>query len=206
MGIAGAIAFTRTTAAEYNKIITVNTGGISLDVQPISADKAMIILTASEASKLGISFQSFEKDNPQTKSFLTCTLAILRESGLFRCSSDSLSVEVYEQSDNGLVIYLSSDRPKPEATSTLIGFYSKTPAFFFENAKFIQESVGDKIISSRLYEINGGYGLMLELDCTKSTARRRLSKLPPNITNRIKAEKIREYGNLLSDSPFNLFI
>lgn len=178
-----------------------------MDVQPISTDSAMIVLTASEASQLGISFKSFEKENPETKSFLTYTLAILQESGLFKSSTTSVSVEVYEQSDAGLVIYLSAaGKPKPASAPVLIGFCAKNPSFFFDNAPYILESLRDKINTSELYEINGGYALILGLDCTKSTAQRRLSRLPANVTNRIKAEKIREYGNLLSDSPFNLFI
>lgn len=167
----------------------------------------MIVLTASEASQLGINFKSFEKENPETKSFLTYTLAILQEAGLFSSSAASVSVEVYEQSDDGLVIYLSAaDKPKPAPNPTLIGFCAKTPSFFFDNSSYILEALRDRIISSELYEINGGYALILGLNCTKSTAQRRLSGLPANITNRIKAEKIREYGNLLSDSPFSLFI
>lgn len=177
-----------------------------MDLQPISMNSAIVILTAEEAAELGISFDSFEKENPETKSFLTCTLAVLQETGLFDASAESVSVEVYEQNDAGLVVYISSvKKAKTNISPVLIGFLSESPLFFFKNAPEIYEALNDKIISSELYKINNNYALIISVNCTKATAQKKLSKVPPNINNPIKAAKIREYGKLLSDSPFSLF-
>ena len=116
-----------------------------------------------------------------------------------------VSADVYEQNDGGLVIYLSfisvSEKPL-----TAVTIRHKDPTDFFTSVPALTNSSANDISSAALYEYEDLYALIVWFNISKSTLSKRLSYIPGLTFSRIKAEKIREYGKLISDSPLELFI
>lgn len=178
-----------------------------MDIQPISNVCVKITVTEKEAAELGISFDSFEKENAETKAFLTYTLTILKETGVITLDSSSISVEVYEQEDKSLIIYISSQNARNTSDKIIqLTLFENFPQNFFDKIPPIINSVGEKISASELFWYNEKYFLIIKLKCSKTFLRKNLPKASGMISNPIKTEKIREYGKLLSDSPIELFI
>ena len=80
---------------------------ILLDIQVISKSCVKIIITKEEADNFEICFESFEKDNLETKTFLGYILAVIDDIGIINSSHDKISVEVFEQDCGDLIIYIS---------------------------------------------------------------------------------------------------
>lgn len=178
-----------------------------MDFQPITSTCAKIVLTASEAAELGISFENFEKENMQTKAFLTYVLTMMAEAGLLALKTTSISVEVFEQENSSLIIYIMGKTAKAkDKEPTDLCFSAQKPYTLFQIVPEATKALEGKIISSELYEYSSHYMLIISVTCTKKTAQKRLGENPADITNPVTIAKIREYGKLLSDSPFNLFI
>ncbi len=180
-----------------------------MDIQSLSSTYIKISLTRAETEDLGISFETFEKENEETKAFLTYTLAVLKEMELVQVNNSAISVEVYEQKDKSLIIYISTDKNTNHTDLSIkncFGIVSNNPVSFFECCKDIKKKLNDNISSAEIYEFSNKYILIIYVTCNKLTALKILEKMPNKISSITKISKIKEYGKLISDSPFKLFI
>lgn len=175
-----------------------------MNIQPVSSSCVKIAVSESEAEKLGVSFDSFDKDNSETKAFLTYVVAVLRETRLLPIDSSSITVEVYEQQNKSLIIVISSNTSQ-KPVFTVISAVHTDPADFFDTLPVILSALENKINGGELYLLDETYALVILTEASMTFCRKKLSKLPCISFERIKNAKIREYGKLLSDSPFDLF-
>ena len=79
-----------------------------MDIKVVSKNCAKIILTKNEADKLNIDFENFNKENHETKMFLTYIIAILKDMKIVKSNDEKITVEIYEQENSDLIIYISS--------------------------------------------------------------------------------------------------
>lgn len=167
--------------------------GDDLDIRPMSEICIKISVSADEAKKLGISFESFRAGDERTKDFLACALAVLREnSSAAAFGSSSVSVEVYQQEDEGLVIFMSRNIITAAVVST-------DGESLLQRARTIFQRYSVQIEYSKLYRYCDHFCLIFAFNADSTL------KLPKKIiTDSITIEKIREYGKLLSDSPETL--
>lgn len=178
--------------------------GSFLNIQPVSCTCVKISVSKSEAAKLGISFESFGKDDPETAAFLTYVVAVLRETKLLPLDSSSITVEVYGQQNKSLIILISS-HSKEKPPLNMIAAVHTDPADFFDTLPKIMSLLDNKISGGELYAYNDAYALVLLTEASLTFCRKKLSKLRCISFDRIKNAKIREYGKLISDSPLDLF-
>ena len=140
-------------------------------------------LTDEEADRAGLSYDTFEKGNGPTEDFLRRVLSLLRRRGLLEAQDNSLDVEVSE-TEEGLMISISErGRVRHEKVSLF-----SDPA---ELAVTLGDISTEKHPRCELWKCGGCYAVISESEVTDQ---------------RILAAKIREYGKLLSDSPFDCII
>jgi len=166
-----------------------------LDIQLISNSCVKIILTKQEADSLDMDFNSFEKDSPETKTFLGYILNVMVDMGIIQSPYDKISVEIFEQTDGDMVIYISSyshKAPRTYENNEFVLFFKRPEKLvdFLYNNRF-------KKIKSKLYLYNGSYALVL--NCTKH-------EIPELKSDRILIAKIKEYGTIICNTPFETLI
>ena len=140
-------------------------------------------LTDEEAEKAGLCYDTFEKGHGPTEEFLRRILPVLRKKGLLDGQENSLDVEVIE-TEEGLMISISEHgRLRNERVSIF-----SDPTELALALGDICSGAGNKC---ELWKCGGCYAVISETEETDQ---------------RILAAKIREYGKLLSDSPFDCII
>ena len=136
-------------------------------------------LTDEEADKAGLCYDTFEKGDRPTEDFLKSVLRMLRQERLLEGGDNRLDIEVSE-TEEGLMISI-SERGKLRREKVCI---------FTEPAE-LALALGDISSGDRphceLWKCGGCYAVISESKDADQT---------------VLAAKIREYGNLLSDSPF----
>lgn len=174
---------------------------ILLDIQVISKSCVKIIITKEEADNFEICFESFEKDNPETKTFLGYILAVIDDIGIINSSHDKISVEVFEQDCGDLIIYISSSPIEVSNENQFIPamLSSDNPLEiikFLESNKFSYPIIKD---SAKLYYYNQIYCLTFSF--------RSNSELSENIIlDEALIAKTKEYGRMICNTPFETLI
>lgn len=78
-----------------------------------------IMITKEEADNFELCFESFEKDNPETKTFLGYMLAVIDDIGIINSTKDKITVEVFEQESGDLIIYISASPDESQRKNSL---------------------------------------------------------------------------------------
>ena len=167
---------------------------ILLDIQVISKSCVKIIITKEEADNFEICFESFEKDNLETKTFLGYILAVIDDIGIINSSHDKISVEVFEQDCGDLIIEVSNENQFIPAMLS-----SDDPLEiikFLESNKFSYPIIKD---SAKLYYYNQIYCLTFSFRIN--------SESPENIIlDEALIAKTKEYGRMICNTPFETLI
>ncbi|MDE6148557.1 MAG: hypothetical protein K2F81_00465 [Ruminococcus sp.] len=172
-----------------------------MDIQVISKSCVKIIITKEEADNFEICFDNFEKDNPETKTFLGYILAVIDDIGIINSSQDKISVEIFEQERGDLIIYISSSPHEDESKNELFPamICSKDPLEiinFLESNKFSYLIIKE---STKLFFCDEIY--CLTFNCTNN------SDLPENIIfDEALIAKTKEYGRIICNTPFETLI
>lgn len=172
-----------------------------MDIQVISKSCVKIMITKEEADNFELCFDSFEKDNPETKTFLGYMLAVIDDIGIINSKNDKITVEVFEQESGDLIIYISSSPDETQMKNNLFPamLTSKDPV---EIINFLESHKSSFYIlkkSAKLYLYNDIY--YLTFDCTNNS---RLSE--SIITNEALIAKTKEYGRIICNTPFEALI
>lgn len=140
-------------------------------------------LTDDEAERAGLCYDTFEKGDRCTEEFLRTALAVLRRRGMLSESENRLDIRVSETEEGLMISITERSAHQPERVS------------IFTDPTQLALALGE--ISScqdsrcELWKCGGCYAV---ISCSS------------DIDQRILAAKIREYGKLLSDSPFDIII
>lgn len=145
-------------------------------------EKIILTLGTAEARELGLSCDRFEKGDRPTESFVGNILALLKRKGLLGEEDNRLDIEASETA-GGLTVSIT--KRKPPACAEVIIFSEPS-----ELEKCLDMLCGEKSGRHELWKCGGYYALIAE-GCGSSG-------------QKVLAAKIREYGKLLSDSPFEL--
>ena len=169
-----------------------------MDIKVISRRCAKIVISSNEADKMGIGFDDFYAKDEHTKRFLTYIFVLLGDMGIIASPNDTVTIEVFEQENGDMIIYISAsyadiDIERQDFEHTII---TRSPDMLFELATTITKMAGQDVSNDRLYYHNGSYCLYFETQLPQVPA--------DDMTkgNKIAASKIKEYGILLCDTPF----
>lgn len=151
---------------------------------------AKITVSAAECRDIGIDYESFSPDNTTAQLFLASILARLERIGVVCGKSEKITAEIFEQEDEGLIIYVSgnanikenSETPLRENETALI---CRSPEEVIAAVKRLNKNT-----AAKLYKIGDKYALIYK------TA-------DPKTLFSIETARIKEYGKLLSDTPFS---
>lgn len=197
---------TETNPDEYNVVILYR--GDFLDIQLISSSCARITIEKREAEDLNISFDTFQSRNPQTKAFLTYIISILTKIGIISSPSDKISVEVFEQENSDMIIYVSASHSSENNSETAEQFVVTTdsPKQLFELADQLRQYYPQKVSEAKLYAYHDNYALIFKSSLSNQQLQKTAKTDKKLIYSGVKAEKIKEYGTLLCNTPFEKLI
>ncbi len=179
-----------------------------MELRKISEDCFKVTATAEELGQAGVTFESFGEESVPTARFLGYVLSLLKMTGYSPDEKTRLSVKVFQQEDDGVVMYFiwGGKRISPTIYS-VVSVVSDRPTEFFSIVPKVVQALGNKLVSAELYSIEGGYAVVFQMCCHGELLKEKLPDLKEKLVmGRIKNEKIREYGNLLSASPIDLFV
>ncbi len=156
-----------------------------MEIQVINESCAKIELSSEECAVFGIDYDSFSGNDTASRLFIASVLEKIREMELSSAAADKLTAEIFKRSGGGLIIYISGKgmRLKRRAGERLC--FCDTPEQVIGLLQRIPEPE-----SAELYKYGSRYALIL-----REYDRRRVTE--PYI-----CAKIKEYGELLSDTPF----
>ena len=136
-------------------------------------------LTDEEADEAGLCYDTFEKGDRPTEEFLRSVLGMLRRERLLEGRDNRLDIEVSETEDGLMISITERGKLRREKVSIFT-----EPA---ELALALGELADEESPYCELWKCGDCYAVISESEETDQT---------------VLAAKIREYGNLLSDSPF----
>lgn len=174
-----------------------------MDIQVISGSCAKITLTKDEAERLDIGFDNFESTNPDAKSFLGYIIMVVEDMGVIKSPKDNISVEIFEQENGNLIIYISSSREYEEIAdqSPLYAFCTSNPLELFDFCRSFTGNIKKASTVLKLYQYNSYYYLLFTCSIHEQQLKRRLYPFNFIVMNPVIAAKIEEYGRLLCDTP-----
>ena len=177
-----------------------------MDIQVISSNCAKVVLTKNEAEELNIDFEHFNKDDPETKIFLTYIISVLNDINIIRSKKDKISVEIYEQENQDLIIYISafSEEKNPYETSHEFAFVTQSPQALIDFCRTSRLFYPQKVRDKNLYTYKGNYYLIFESSLSKERLIKTFSTYDIYPANKIKIEKAKEYGKILCHTPFDI--
>ncbi|MBP3271803.1 MAG: hypothetical protein J6M17_06185 [Ruminococcus sp.] len=150
-----------------------------MDICILSENCVRVTVSKRECDYLQISYDDFSPDNVSTRLFIASILAKLQKMGTELKKCDKLTAEIFENTDEDLIIFLSGKNMKAsDGSADQKQLYFCTSEELLEYFK--QNKVKENIM---LYKTSNGYALINKYD------------------NSIAAAKIKEHGELLSDSP-----
>ena len=156
-----------------------------MDITVMNECCAKIEVTADECAVFGIDYESFSGSDTASRLFIASALRRLSDMGLCEISPDKLTAEVFKKSGGGLIVYLSGKGMKLTKRAGERVVLCDTPRRVIELIQSLPEPE-----SAVLYKYEDRYALICrEYDKAKAS--------PPYLS-----AKIKEYGELLSDTPF----
>ena len=142
-------------------------------------------LSEEECRAFGIDYDSFSGDDLNVRLFIASVLRRLEDMGMETSGNDKLTAEVFERSDGGLIIYISGKCLELITNAGEGAVRCCSPGEVISALFMLSEPE-----AAELYKLDGDYILIYpEPDRNK--------QFPEHI-----CAKIREYGDLLSNAPF----
>ncbi|MBQ9374897.1 MAG: hypothetical protein IJU04_00975 [Ruminococcus sp.] len=166
-----------------------------MEIRIISKSCVKVRLTQEEADELGIDFESH--DSSKAKDFVGYILTVMGGAAFTQSPYDRITVEAFEQPDGDIILYVSSS-PYTDSVATEKAeavFYFRTADEIIDFLLDNKNSYTDLIDNAELYVYNGGYCLVMGY---KDGAL--------NADDKILIAKIKEYGRLICDTPFDSLI
>lgn len=189
---------TETNPDEYNVLILFR--GDFLDIQLISKSCARVTVTKREAEDLNIQFDTFQSRSPQTKAFLTYVLSVLTNIGIIGSPNDKITVEVFEQENSDMIIYVSASASEQQSAEQF-ALQTDDPELLFDYAKRTEKYYPSEINNAQLYSHRKKYFLIFSSTFPKKQLCKYLYTHESNLLSGIKVQKIKEHGTLLCNTP-----
>ena len=165
-----------------------------MELDILSAECVKIVIGAEECRRFGISYDSFSADSTGARLFMAAVVSRLTLMGTELDRTKKLTAEIFPKEGGGLVIYPSGKGMKcavAERPKECFAKVYKTPSELISAAAALDEST-----SAKLYRVGKYYALIADRPPEGSSADRENAD--------ITAAKIKEYGELLSDTPYTL--
>ncbi len=169
-----------------------------MEIRKADSNHLKITLGKNDMDKMNISFDSFAKNSPQSQLFLANLLEIIKETDVIKITGGSVAVDVAQQKNGSMVIYLSFERKHKKPTK--LCYPSEDPIELTTFVRNLLSQYREHITDDCLYLLNNKYFLVFETNYAKSTARKK-DILKDCVNDLIIINKIAEYGQLLSDTP-----
>lgn len=176
-----------------------------MKIEKCYENKAKISLSLTDLKRLGISFEEFESDVETTQLFLSNLIAVLYDTGMIICSGDDVRVDVIQEKNGSIIIYIEPESIEQTVKSTEIVFLFNEPKKLTEFCSSTLMQYKSRIISDTLFLLNKTYCLIICFRYAKSTIVGK-KDLRFGDSNEITIAKIKEYGQKLSDTPLELII
>ena len=177
-----------------------------MDIQVISKSCAKIILTKLESENLDIGFDTFESETPETRTFLTYIIAVMSDMGIIHSPKDKISVEIFEQENGDMIIYISSFPSEEIVKYRDYIFTTDNPKELFELAAKMNFEHKQSIINPELYFYEEIYHLIFKSTYSENSINKMFETSKITKCTALNMAKIKEYGTFLCDTPFEKLI
>ena len=175
-----------------------------MDIQVVSKNCAKIILTKNEAQRLKIDFENFNKENPQTKALLSYIIAILKEKQMIKSQDDKIVVEIYEQENADLIIYVSSANDESSSKYKEFVFISDSPKNLIDFVKTTTLFLPQNLKEKGLYFYHNTYYLFFSTKDAENFIDSVFYDGNIFSANDVFIQKAKEYGKFLTHTPFKI--
>lgn len=175
-------------------------GVFILNITRINKNKAKIYFTDKELKALNIPYKTFNENNYEAKLFIGNIITMLNELNILKINSGSITVDIVKKIGNGIIVYIDNDPCKRlNETSSIYLFDNSFELVDFcrNESKIFQEYIS----SAELFLINNKYALLLTLITPKNIYKKIQSHKKFLGDDEILANKIKEYGEKISDTP-----
>ena len=161
-----------------------------MEMRALSEDCVRVEVCGEECARMDISYDSFTPDNAAARLFIAAVIAQMESLGAVLDRTKKLTAEIFPREGGGLVLFISGKGLQCEGIVPA----GHSFAALFCSPDRLTAAVGElsERTSAELYRFGTAYALIAD---TRFTGGR---------DSPILAAKIREYGVLLSDSPFGL--
>jgi hypothetical protein len=159
---------------------------------------ARLFLTDGDMRRLGFTLEAFEKDEIQTRLFISCITAFLAELGLVRLQGTEIVCDV-TPCCGGAVVEITSKQQSSEEESEVMMMFDSPQELTAFCRRLSQEQLS-ALRENELYRIARSYCLILSFGCSSQ----QLSSqqiFSEGIFDSIHIQKVKEYARLLSHTP-----
>ena len=165
-------------------------GVIFLEIKKIGEGCVRIILSKKEGEIYNLKYENFEKEAYTSEKFLTACLILLENMKIIKSSND-VYIEIFEQENQNIIIYISQEIKETNNNYVLYTF--KSPDDYFKIESYLKRNKR----KAQIYKYQNHYIIIIKD-----------SNLPINI-NKYKiingrdtqVFKVKEYGTLLCQLP-----
>ncbi|MBR1724991.1 MAG: hypothetical protein IJ723_08275 [Ruminococcus sp.] len=158
-----------------------------MHIQVMNRCCAKVELASDECAVFGIDYDSFSGSDTASRLFIASVLQKMEEMELSVTGSDKLTAEIFRRSGGGLIVYISGKGLRLTSRAGERVIFCETPSGVIAKLGELPEPE-----SAELYKYAGRYALISrESD-------------PRSCTQPYICAKIKEYGELLSDTPYQL--
>ena len=155
-----------------------------------------------------IGFDNFESECPKIRTFLSYIIALMNDIGIIRSPKDRISVEVFEQENGDMIIYISSFPAQGRNSERYdeYDFITDNPQELFEFANNSATDTNEAILHPELYFYAGLYHLFFKSSLSKKNLNKLFSTNKISKITTQKSAKIKEYSTFSCNAPFDKLI
>lgn len=139
-----------------------------MEIQLISSDQLKISLTEMDLEKLGVTYDSLDYSDPQTKKAILSLLMQAKKTTGFDPHHAKLYVEVYPEDEGGCTLFFTSVQKKPASHRSTDACPCGPVIFEFSNLDILVDAscklfcqYGHRIYKSFLYRLDESYRLII---------------------------------------------
>ncbi len=122
-----------------------------------------IVLTAADLSKLNLTYETINAQQPQTRYALILLLRAAKQQTGLDLLGKSLMAEAFPYADGGCILYISENKSSSLAKQYPSEYIFKLPSLFYavQLCRTLEQNLGHILLKSALYDLNHIYYLIL---------------------------------------------
>lgn len=179
-----------------------------MQINLLGLNKLQIILSVEDLEGLGITYESLDYINPQTRSAITLLLNTAKDQTGFEPGEGKLLIEVYPLENDGCAIFFTTLSIREDTTCEPVVFPFNDIDLLIDVCCKLYQQYSHRLFKSSTYLLEGTYYLVIySLDASEGITSRFLSEYSHRVgKGRLMEEFLAEHGScLVEDDAVDTF-